>query len=122
MAVEQVEQAPDADPVAVLTLRHGRHVLAEDGVRRRGAVARSLMRFTRRKILRPNFPRHDESDRDLGFVRPLDRFWSWHGPALNGKFPRGVHSRLAARWQIRADDHRVITTPFRARKSCAGAR
>src|SRR5262245_56641103 len=122
MTVEQVEQAPDADPVAILTLRHGCHVLIEGGVRRRGAETRSMMRFTRRKILRPHFPRHDESDRDLGLVRPLDRFWSWHGSALNGKFPRGVHSRLAARWQIRAGDRRAIATPFRARKFSAGAR
>src|ERR1041384_4651493 len=78
MAVEQLQQPPDSDPVAIFTLGHRRHVLGKGGVRRWRAMARTLMRFTGCKIFRPHFPWHDEGDGDLGLVRPRDWLRSWH--------------------------------------------
>src|SRR5262245_62770938 len=78
MAVEQLHQPPDPDPVAIFTLGQGRHVLGKGGVRRRRAMARALMRFTGCKILRPHLPWHDEGDGNLGPVGPRDWLRSRH--------------------------------------------
>src|SRR5438105_1271628 len=79
MVVKKVCYSPDADAVAVFSLGDQRHVLLKNSLRRRqGRTAVALQRFLGGKVLRPNFPRHDEGHTDFGFVRPFYRFSSAH--------------------------------------------
>src|SRR5262245_18368618 len=73
MAIEKIDDSPDADTVAIFTLCDQRHILLMHRLRRRdGRAALTLQRLVSGEVLRPNFPRHNERHTNLGFVWPLN--------------------------------------------------
>src|ERR1043166_604974 len=111
MAREQIGNSPDADPVAVFTLRYQCHILLKNCFRRRkGGTAVALQRIVGGKIFRPNLPWHNEGHTDFGFIRPFYRFWSAHDFSFRSSARICSKRYIAARMDRQATRYGDVTS------------
>src|SRR5262249_39574115 len=127
LAIEHVEDTPDAALVAELAVHHHAHVLLIDRVFRHLAADQTVMRRVAAEIGRPGFPAHAEQQRDARVTGPFDRLTSRrHCRLLEDQFGNAIWARwITSRHRVSSaatNFARSSGDPFGSTRPCGSMR